>query len=94
MGGGDIRRGDPRFQGEELTQNQALVEAVSSLAAELGAASGQLVLAWLLAQGHDVVPIPGRFLNPSSRRNTSRELWTSGFSRGSVRGRELVQVVL
>ena len=49
----------PRFQGEALTQNLALVDAVRRLAESRGVTSGQLALAWVLAQGDDVVPIPG-----------------------------------
>jgi aryl-alcohol dehydrogenase-like predicted oxidoreductase len=56
---GDFRAGDPRFQGEDLARNLALAEAVSRLAKERGVTAGQLALAWLLAQGPDVVPIPG-----------------------------------
>jgi aryl-alcohol dehydrogenase-like predicted oxidoreductase len=55
----DFRRSDPRFQGENLTRNLSQVSALRSVAAELGFTSGQLALAWLLAQGDDVVPIPG-----------------------------------
>ena len=56
---GDFRAADPRFAGQNLTQNLGLVQALSTLAAERGATAGQLALAWLLAQGPDVVPIPG-----------------------------------
>ncbi len=55
----DLRRGDPRFHGESIQRNQAIVGEVSRLAAERGVTPGQLALAWLLAQGEDVVPIPG-----------------------------------
>jgi hypothetical protein len=53
------RAGDPRFHGQDLARNLALVEAIRGLAAVLGITAGQLALAWLLAQGPDVVPIPG-----------------------------------
>jgi aryl-alcohol dehydrogenase-like predicted oxidoreductase len=56
---GDFRRGDARFAGENLDRNLALVEAVQRIAGERGVTPGQLALAWLLAQGPDVVPIPG-----------------------------------
>ncbi len=59
FGDGDFRGGDPRFQGEQLARNLALVNAVGRLAAPRGITAGQLALAWLLAQGPDVVPIPG-----------------------------------
>ena len=49
----------PRFQGEALEANLALVDRVRKLAAEKGCTPGQLALAWVLAQGEDVVPIPG-----------------------------------
>jgi aryl-alcohol dehydrogenase-like predicted oxidoreductase len=55
----DWRRTHPRFTGEAFTANLRLVDAVRELAAEKGATPGQLALAWVLAQGDDVVPIPG-----------------------------------
>ena len=55
----DFRRMNPRFQGEAMQRNLALVEAVRSLAESKGITAGQLALAWVLAQGDDVVPIPG-----------------------------------
>lgn len=55
----DWRRSNPRFQGENLQQNVRLVETVERLAKERGVAASELALAWLLAQGKDVVPIPG-----------------------------------
>ncbi|MEU8225906.1 aldo/keto reductase [Kribbella sp. NPDC048915] len=55
----DMRRGLPRFQGENFQRNLDLVAAVQSLAAAKGVTPGQLALAWLLAQGNDVAPIPG-----------------------------------
>ena len=57
--GGDFRASDPRFQGEDLARNLALVAAVRGLAQDRAITAGQLALAWLLAQGPDVVPIPG-----------------------------------
>jgi len=56
---GDFRRVGPRFQGENLRHNVELVGRVEQLAAEKGCTAAQLALAWLLAQGEDVVPIPG-----------------------------------
>ena len=56
---GDYRRGAPRFQGENFTRNLELVDQVRDLAADKGCSPAQLALAWLLAQGPDVVPIPG-----------------------------------
>jgi aryl-alcohol dehydrogenase-like predicted oxidoreductase len=56
---GDFRRVSPRFQGDNFARNLELVDRVREIAAELGVSPGQLALAWLLAQGEDVVPIPG-----------------------------------
>jgi aryl-alcohol dehydrogenase-like predicted oxidoreductase len=56
---GDFRRSNPRFQGENFDRNLALVERVEELATEKDCTPGQLALAWVLAQGDDVVPIPG-----------------------------------
>ncbi|HWW74133.1 MAG TPA: aldo/keto reductase, partial [Pyrinomonadaceae bacterium] len=56
---GDRRRQFPRFQEENFRQNVRLVERVREVAAEKGCAPSQLALAWVLAQGPDVVPIPG-----------------------------------
>ncbi|WP_222266361.1 aldo/keto reductase [Modestobacter marinus] len=55
----DWRRTHPRFTGEAFTANLRLVDAVRALAEEKGVTPGQLALAWVLAQGEDVVPIPG-----------------------------------
>jgi aryl-alcohol dehydrogenase-like predicted oxidoreductase len=56
---GDFRRENPRFQGANFDRNLALVERVEELAAEKDVTPGQLALAWVLAQGDDIVPIPG-----------------------------------
>jgi aryl-alcohol dehydrogenase-like predicted oxidoreductase len=56
---GDFRRSNPRFTGENLERNQRLAAKVRELAEEKGVTSGQLALAWVLAQGDDIVPIPG-----------------------------------
>ena len=56
---GDFRSRAPRFQGENFERNQAVVERIRELAQAHGATTPQLALAWLLAQGPDVVPIPG-----------------------------------
>ena len=55
----DFRRNSPRFQGENFYKNLQLVERVKEIAAQKGVTPGQLALAWLLAQGDDIVPIPG-----------------------------------
>ncbi len=55
----DFRRTNPRFQGENFARNLLLVKQVQGLAEEKGCTPAQLALAWVMAQGQDVVPIPG-----------------------------------
>ncbi|HCH0556967.1 aldo/keto reductase [Pseudoxanthomonas winnipegensis] len=55
----DFRRHNPRFQGENFARNLALVDKVRALAEAKGVSASQLALAWVLAQGEDLVPIPG-----------------------------------
>jgi aryl-alcohol dehydrogenase-like predicted oxidoreductase len=55
----DYRRSSPRFQGENFARNLALVDKVKAFASEIACTSAQLALAWVLAQGDDIVPIPG-----------------------------------
>jgi aryl-alcohol dehydrogenase-like predicted oxidoreductase len=55
----DFRRTNPRFMGENFQKNLDLVEAVKGIAADKGVTAAQLALAWVLAQGDDLVPIPG-----------------------------------
>jgi aryl-alcohol dehydrogenase-like predicted oxidoreductase len=55
----DSRRGHPRFQGENFVRNLELAAAIETLAREKGCRPAQLALAWVLAQGKDIVPIPG-----------------------------------
>lgn len=55
----DYRRNSPRFQGENFDKNLELVKHIERLASEKGCTSSQLALAWVLAQGEDIVPIPG-----------------------------------
>ena len=55
----DYRRNSPRFQGENFQKNIDLVARVESIAKEKNCTPGQLALAWLLAQGNDIIPIPG-----------------------------------
>ena len=55
----DFRRNDPRWQPGNFEKNVAAVKALDELAKSKGATASQLALAWLLAQGDDVVPIPG-----------------------------------
>ncbi len=56
---GDFRRNGPRFTGENLEQNLTLANKVKEIAGEKGITPAQLALAWVLAQGDDLVPIPG-----------------------------------
>lgn len=65
---GDWRRNHPRFRGENFQRNLDLVRRIEEMAAEKGCKPGQLALAWVLAQGEDVIPIPG-----SSRRTHLEE---------------------
>jgi aryl-alcohol dehydrogenase-like predicted oxidoreductase len=66
----DYRRSSPRFQGDNFLKNLELVEAVEKMAMEKRCLPSQLALAWLLAQGEDIVPIPGtkhmRYLNENA----------------------------
>jgi aryl-alcohol dehydrogenase-like predicted oxidoreductase len=55
----DWRRHHPRFEGENFKLNLHLAESVRQLAAEIGCTPAQAVLAWVLAQGEDIIPIPG-----------------------------------
>ncbi len=64
----DFRRNSPRFQGENFNKNLQVVERVKEIAAQKGVTPGQLAIAWLLAQGDDIVPIPG-----TKRRNYLEE---------------------
>ena len=55
----DWRRQDPRYQGENFATNLKVVDVVGEVAAKHGVSNAQIALAWLLAQGDDIVPIPG-----------------------------------
>jgi aryl-alcohol dehydrogenase-like predicted oxidoreductase len=61
---GDYRQNSPRFQGQNLDRNLAIVKGIEELAAEKHCSAAQLALAWLLARGDDIVPIAG-----TKRRN-------------------------
>jgi aryl-alcohol dehydrogenase-like predicted oxidoreductase len=61
---GDYRQNSPRFQGQNLDRNLAIVKGIEELAAEKRCTAAQLALAWLLARGDDIVPIAG-----TKRRN-------------------------
>jgi aryl-alcohol dehydrogenase-like predicted oxidoreductase len=55
----DYRRFHPRFTGENFEKNIALVREIEAMAAEKGCTAAQLAVAWVLARGEDIVPIPG-----------------------------------
>lgn len=69
----DFRRANPRFEGENLEANIAIVERVDAVAAELSAKPGQVALAWLLAQGDDIAPIPGTKRIPHLEENVAAD---------------------
>src|SRR5262249_45490965 len=56
---GDFRRSGPRFTGENLEANLQLAAKIAGIATEKGVTPAQLAIAWVLAQGEDIVPIPG-----------------------------------
>ena len=66
----DWRRRSPRFQSENFQPNLDLVARVEEIAAEKGVTPGQLALAWILAQGDDIVPIPAPSVCATSRRTS------------------------
>ena len=65
----DFRRTNPRFMGENFQKNLDLVEAVKGIAADKGVTAAQLALAWVLAQGEHLVPIPGTRRIPTLEDN-------------------------
>jgi aryl-alcohol dehydrogenase-like predicted oxidoreductase len=67
----DFRRNHPRFQGENFAKNIELVNRVQEIAVEKGVTAGQLALAWVLAQGEDIVPIPGTTTRAHLDQNVS-----------------------
>ncbi len=66
---GDWRRNNPRFQGENFQRNLDLVRRIEEMAQEKGCKPSQLALAWVLAQGEDMVPIPGSSHRPHLEEN-------------------------
>jgi aryl-alcohol dehydrogenase-like predicted oxidoreductase len=68
---GDFRRHNPRFQGDNFNANMELVQRVRDVAASKAITAGQLALAWVLAQGDDVVPIPGTRRIPNLEENVA-----------------------
>jgi pyridoxine 4-dehydrogenase len=65
---GDMRTHFPRFRGDNLRKNRALVEALAAIAAEKDVTVAQLAIAWVLVQGHDIIPLVG-----ARRRDRLRE---------------------
>jgi len=59
LGEGDFRKTLPRFTGENLERNEALIRAFAAMAEERGCTPSQLALAWVLGKGEDIIPIPG-----------------------------------
>ncbi len=82
---GDWRKNHPRFQGENFEKNLDLVGRVEALARQKGCTPGQLALAWLLAKGDDIVPIPG-----TKRRRYVEE--NVGALNVTLSGAEIVQI--
>ncbi|MCB1465939.1 MAG: aldo/keto reductase [Rhizobiaceae bacterium] len=68
---GDFRAANPRFQKENLTKNLELLNSVKAIASRHGCMPGQVALAWLLAQGKDIVPIPGTKRVPYLEENVA-----------------------
>jgi aryl-alcohol dehydrogenase-like predicted oxidoreductase len=68
----DFRRTQPRWQGDNLAENLELVEEIRSIAARYGVTPSQVALAWVLARGEDVVPIPGTKRRRYPRRTLDR----------------------
>jgi aryl-alcohol dehydrogenase-like predicted oxidoreductase len=67
----DYRRHSPRFQGENFQKNLELVRRLGDIASEKGCTPSQLALAWMLAQGEDIVPIPGTKRRPYLEENAA-----------------------
>ncbi|HTR71156.1 MAG TPA: aldo/keto reductase [Mycobacteriales bacterium] len=71
FGPDDFRRFQPRFTGENFARNLELVDAVRAMAQDRGCTAGQIALAWVQAQGPDVVPIPGTKRRPYLEENVA-----------------------
>jgi aryl-alcohol dehydrogenase-like predicted oxidoreductase len=69
----DWRKTNPRFTGENFQRNLAIVDEVQAIAAEAGATPAQIALAWLLAQGDDIAPIPGTRRAARVEENTAAD---------------------
>ena len=75
---GDYRRHDPRYQGANFDRNMEAARAVTAVADRKGAKPGQIALAWLLAQGNDLAPIPGTKRRPFLEENVAAAAITLG----------------
>ncbi|MFE0631658.1 aldo/keto reductase [Streptomyces sp. NPDC058864] len=69
----DFRRGNPRFSGENFQRNLAIADELQAVATEVGATPAQVALAWLLAQGDDIAPIPGTKRVARAEENTAAD---------------------
>ncbi len=93
---GDFRKNNPRFQGENFAANAALVKVIEQIAAARGATAAQVALAWVLAQGEDIVPIPGtkrrKYLEQNigaldvKLENNELETLATTFAHGAAQG--------
>jgi aryl-alcohol dehydrogenase-like predicted oxidoreductase len=81
----DYRRSSPRFQGDNFAANLELVDKVKAIAADKGCTPGQLALAWVLAQGDDLVPIPGtKRLNYLDENLDALDVQLNGDDRAAI----------
>jgi hypothetical protein len=80
----DYRKTSPRFQGENFTRNLALVAQVEALARRKGCTAAQLALAWVLAQGEDLVPIPDSWYPAAAHAGGKRGRSRRGSHRGGT----------
>ena len=97
---GDYRRNTPRFQGENFERTLDLLKKVETLATEKGATPGQIALAWVMAQGDDVVPIPGtkrrRYLEENAKAEgivltvTDLRRLAAAFPKGAAAGERYI----
>jgi len=69
----DWRKTNPRFTGDNFTRNLVIVDEVKAIGAEIGAAPAQTALAWILAQGDDIAPIPGTRRVARVKENTAAD---------------------
>jgi aryl-alcohol dehydrogenase-like predicted oxidoreductase len=97
-GEGDVRGIMPRFQGENREHNLALAERVKEIARERGATPAQIAIAWLLAQGPDIIPIPGtkrvRYLEENAAAVDVSGVPDEIFTRDAVAGERYPETIL